>query len=119
MCLYIRMNENQEGVNVSMRNVEERITLMHRRAAELQKEKHDRVMMSIFGSMSMCLFSCLLSLTMVFSRAGHAIVPETATAASLLSENVGGYVLVAVVSFMLGVFFVATIKYVREQKKKK
>lgn len=97
-----------------MRSNEERIRLVHERAAGLQRRK-DRGRLITAGSISTALFAVLLSLTL-YLQGLTGYTGGQLTASSLLSDSTGGYVLVAVIFFMLGVLTsVALIRYQRRQ----
>lgn len=97
-----------------MRSNEERIRLMHERAAGLQRKK-DRGRLITAGSISTALFAVLLSLTL-YLQGLTGYTDGQFTASSLLSDSAGGYVLVAVIFFMLGVVIsVALIRYQRRK----
>ena len=59
--------------------------------------------MRVLGGASGGLAVCLLTLFALFGQRGHGIAISGYGAASLLSENAGGYVLAAVIAFALGV----------------
>ncbi|MBR4513374.1 MAG: hypothetical protein IKO61_00600 [Lachnospiraceae bacterium] len=92
-----------------MRTQEERIMLMHSRAKEIRIE-HDRAVRRVLGVVSIMLFVCLVGLTTVLSGVGHGIADTYAAGASMLADSVGGYVLVAVIAFVLGVLVTVIIK---------
>ncbi len=87
---------------------QERLARMHRRAGELQR-KRDLSILHLWGSVSTALFLCLLMLSAAFP-AGHGLTDSTSTASSLLSDSVGGYVLIGVLAFMLGVVVTVVLK---------
>ena len=97
-----------------MRSSEERIRLMHERAAGIQREK-DRGRLITAGSISTALFVVLLSLT-IYLQGLTGYIGDQFTASSLLSDSAGGYVLVAVAFFMLGVLISALL--IRYQRRK-
>ena len=97
-----------------MRSNEERIRLMHQRAAGIQREK-DRGRLITAGVISTALFVVLLSLT-IYLQGLTGYLGGQFTASSLLSDSAGGYVLVAVIFFMLGVLIsVILIRYQRRK----
>lgn len=105
----------REEVDHAMRSNEERIRLMHERAAGLQRER-DRKNLLTGGSISAALFAGLLTLTF-YLQGMTGYTGGQFTASSLLSDSVGGYVLVAVIFFMLGVLIsVALIRYQRKNR---
>lgn len=97
-----------------MRSNEERIRLMHQRAAGLQRKK-DRGRLITAGAISTALFSVLFSLT-IYLQGLTGYMDGQFTASSLLAESAGGYVLTAVVFFMLGVLISAAIIRYRRKK---
>ena len=101
----------KESSIVRMRTTEERITLMHQKAEEMQ-EKKENTLLHVWGTVSAFMFLCLLSLMTMFCRTGHGLAEATITASSLLSDSAGGYVLTAVAFFMVGVL--ATIIFKRK-----
>ncbi len=98
-----------------MRSNEERIRLMHERAAGLQRKK-DSGRLITAGCISTALFAVLVTLTF-YIQGLTGYCGNRFTASSLLSESVGGYVLVAVIFFMLGVL-ISVLLY-RYQRKKR
>ena len=91
-----------------MRNADERITKMHARAAELRRHA-DRTRARIFGSISAALAVCLVFAVHQIQSAGHGIIDWQGAGSSLLSDSAGGYVLVAVLTFVAGVVITALI----------
>lgn len=85
-----------------MRTAEERLALLHKRAADLRKEK-ELTGLRALGGASGGLALCLLSLLAIFGQNSHGMAEIGYAATSLLSENAGGYVLTAVIAFALGV----------------
>ena len=93
-----------------MRSSEERIRFMHLRAAGLKK-KRDRRLLFAAGCVSAGLFVILLGMTLYLQGMSRGYTEESFTASSLLSDNTGGYVLVAVIGFILGAL---TVTYMRK-----
>ena len=85
-----------------MRSSEERIKQMHNRVSEMKK-KHDKRVLVGMGSLSAILCLVLILYSVHVIGAPGAITDTAMAGSSLLSENAGGYVLVAVVSFSLAV----------------
>ena len=100
-----------------MRTEQERLSLMHEKAA-MYRKKRDRAELRAWGGAAAGLSLCLLALSASVLGPGHGISAETETASSLLKESAGGYVLTAVVAFMLGVSIMA-FKFYRNSKGKK
>ena len=92
-----------------MRTSEERIMRMHARAKEIKAE-HDRMVRRVLSGVSAMLLICLVLITTVLSGVGHGIVDSDAAGASMIADDVGGYVLVAVIAFLLGVVVTVTVK---------
>ena len=97
-----------------MRSKEERIRLLHQRAAGLQKKNDVRRLLTA-GGISTVLFAALLSLT-IYLQGLTGYAGDQFTASSLLADSAGGYVLVAVIFFMLGVLI--SVALIRYQKRK-
>ena len=91
-----------------MRTPEERISELHKRAAQLQKQR-DRRQIAGFGSLS-AFFAVLLT-AVLFQEIGlsQSASEEQFTGSSLLSEAAGGYALAAVLAFFAGVVITAVI----------
>ena len=91
-----------------MRNTDERLVRMHKRAAEI-KRQDDKSRLRILGSLSAVLWICLVAVIQQVQTMRHEILTSHSTGSSLLSEDVGGYVLAAVVSFTAGVIITVII----------
>ncbi len=97
-----------------MRTEEQFLCGIHRRAAALRREK-ERRQTAAWSALSIAL-TVLLALETVTP---HAPGTGMMTGASLLSDMVGGYVLTAVVAFMLGVAITVLLRHERAKKKAK
>jgi len=100
-----------------MKSAEDRIRMLHKRAAELERQKR-RVQMTGWGSASA--FLSVLLLMMVW-QAGSMSCPVTSSpyvGSSMLGENAGAYVLVAVVAFAAGVAITVTLQKNRNRDHK-
>lgn len=91
-----------------MRTSEERIEALHRRAGALQRRRH-AVSTRRLGGATGALAVCLVALLTAFGKGGHEVAGPGYAATSLLSESAGGYVLVAVVAFAVGVVITAVL----------
>lgn len=91
---------------------EERLAKMHSRAAELKRRREKREIRSL-GVISCGLLFGLVTLIFSVQYPQHGIAAGQHTGASLLSDSVGGYVLVAVLAFTLGVVVTAIIRWYR------
>lgn len=86
------------------------------RALDRQRERR-----SITGAsaLSVCLLSALVFFVARFSGGGHGLPSPAMAASSLLPESAGGYVLTAVIAFMLGVVVTAALRAKPEKEEKK
>ena len=91
-----------------MRTAEERIAVLHKRTKELKRER-DRIVTNIWGSFAIILFFALIGANLKLGERQHSIMGEQFAGSSLISENAGGQVLIAVISFMTGVIITAMI----------
>ena len=82
-----------------MRSDEERILLLHQKARKL----HNQKMLITWGTVSMCLLIVLIAVIVKVDIPLQSLTGNTMAASSLLGEDAGGYVLVAVVSFVAAV----------------
>ena len=103
-----------------MRSTEQRIAVMHRRAREL-KRRRDGTALIMYGSSCAVLFAALVC--MIGQFAGETVTAGLYTGASLLDVSAGGYVLVAVIAFMLGVIITAFLikrqKHIKDENENK
>lgn len=93
-----------------MRADTERIALLHSRAQRLKDQK----MLRVWGSVSVCLFAALLAAIVKVDIPFQSITNGGFTGSSLLGESAGGYVLVAVISFIAAVCI--TVYCIRKRK---
>ncbi len=101
-----------------MRSAEERIRSLHKRADYLTLERDRRrlVVSAIAAALLLTVLSAVL--TPLLIRSGPSVwdASEASYAgSSLLADNAGGYVLAAVVAFILGVAVTAGIKLYRDK----
>ncbi len=82
-----------------MRTDEERIALLHRRARKLCDQRRS----GIWGGISAGLFMALIMLIVRIDVPLQSVLSSGYAASSLLGESAGGYVLVAVISFIAAV----------------
>ena len=82
-----------------MRDHRERLAVLHRRSDEI---RHGRDAASLFMQGAGCTVLFILLALTVGMYSGGAEPVSLYTGASLLDENAGGYVLVAVIAFMAG-----------------
>ncbi len=97
-----------------MRTAEERLELLQRRAALLQRER-DKRSLTGWGLSSVGLMAALVVLITALDPVAHGLTGSGSTGAALLSDSTGGYVLVGVIAFMVGVALTAWL--IRRRKK--
>lgn len=91
-----------------MRTTEEKLTRMHRRAAEIRR-KEDRSRLRVWGTLSGGLMFCLVVAVHRLGSMHHEMLTGQSTGSSLLDDSAGGYVLAAVIAFVAGVIITAAI----------
>ena len=96
-----------------MRSVEEIRQAVHVRAGEL-RHRQAYIQLLLSGGASGVLSVMLLAVIGTFGDLWHRPLAESYTGASLLGDSAGGYVMVAVAAFMLGV--VVTVILLRRRK---
>ena len=89
-----------------------------KRRAKVIKEKHERRTFKVWASVA------CLSLIALFAVIGEFSGTEisgmqTAYGSCILSAKMGGFVLAAVLGFVLGVSVTLIVKYTKDKKKKK
>ena len=91
--------------------------MLHNRASELERQKR-KIQMAVWGSASACLsfFLCM----MVFQAGSMScpVIHGPFMGSSMLGENVGGYVLVAVAAFAAGVAIAVVLRKYRDRNSK-
>lgn len=93
-----------------------RLEALHERAEKIRLAR-DKMINRIIGTVSMFCLAAIVVLSTLPGGAQHTIESADEAGSSLLDEGVGGYVLVAVTSFMVAV--VVTVLCIRWNKKKK
>ncbi len=99
-----------------MRDMEERLRKMHERADELKKRRTG-IENGILGTVSAILGICLIFVLSQVQCLEHGIRSGQNTGSSLLSDSVGGYVLIAVAAFLIGVIVTVLIYKTRKRRK--
>ena len=99
-----------------MRNEEQRIKTMHELAYKI-KRKSEKTVLKALGTVSVLLFAVLIGWLYAVDGNLHQVSGTGFTGNSLLSADVGGYVLVAVGSFIVAV--VLTILCIKLKEKSK
>ncbi len=102
----------------SMRDKADRLDAMHKRAEELRR-KRDMLVMRALGTASALLFVSLIGVMTLLESAGHSVSAEGLYGTSMLNESTGGYILVAIISFMLAVVITVLCFKIKEYKKDK
>ncbi len=101
-----------------MRDTEERLILMHQRAAEIKRQE-DMSRLKVLGSLSGGLLVCLVIVLQQLQNMHHGIMIDQSTGSSLLDDSVGGYVLAAIIAFFAGVIITVVIYKYRNWSEKK
>lgn len=100
-----------------MRTQEERIKQLHERANEIEK-RNDKIKTSGLGAFCVGIIALLVTCIVGASRAFHSTAGIRMQGASLLDNSAGGYVLVAVLAFYVGIIITAIIIKKRNNKSK-
>ncbi len=90
----------------------ERIERMHARAREL-RDKRNKQITALLGSASAVLAVALLTCCGYLMGNRHGYSASDLTGSSMLDAGVGGYVLVAVLAFGVGVVVTVVIRFLR------
>ncbi len=104
-----------------MSTTEERIERIHKRAGELKREtdlKLMRIGTTVSAALGLFLFAAIGYLILVSGGNTPGTVSDAGYAGtSMLESSVGGYVLVALVAFMLGAVLTVLIRSYHEKNK--
>ena len=98
-----------------MRSAEQMVQAIHEQAAQLRRER-DRRRRALAGGASGILSVLLAVLIGSLGGLRHIPLNGTLAGASLLDDSTGGYVLAAVIAFMMGVAVTAFLKSRRNRK---
>ena len=101
-----------------MRDRAGRLDAMHKRAEELRR-KRDMLVMRALGTVSALLLVSLIGVMTLLGSAGHSVSAEGLYGTSMLNESTGGYILVAMISFMLAVVITVLCFKIKEYKEDK
>ena len=99
-----------------MRSTEERIDLMHAQVKEMRRD-HEKKLTRVLGSASVLVALALIIVTAYVIGSPGELTDTAMAGTSMLSESAGGYVLVAIVSFLAAVMI--TVVCLRMQQKDK
>lgn len=78
-----------------MRSIEEKLLLLHSRAEKLERQREKRLL-SLTGGLTAVSALILIVCVMNFGNLSHSLQETSLSGASLLNENVGAYVIVAI-----------------------
>ena len=92
-----------------MRTQEEMRLAVHNRMKELQRRRDNR-RIAFAGSGCAALMIALVAMIARFGGLRHEVLPSEYSGASLLADDVGGYILVALAAFMAGAAIVAFLR---------
>lgn len=99
-----------------LKTTSEQITAMHERARLLRRAR-DKTINTVLGAVSFLMLAGIVVLAAVSGGGLHPVGNTGHAGSSLLYEGAGGYVLVAVISFMAAV--VITVLCMRWNRKNK
>ena len=100
-----------------MRTQGERIALLHQRAQELETKRR-KTATTAWGGVCAALTVCLVAAVACNNDASHAVFDVRFAGSSMLDHSAGGYVLAAVIAFILGAAVTtACIKWQKKNKK--
>lgn len=97
-----------------MRTTEEMVLAVHERMNVLQRRQENR-RISLAGGGCAVLGAAVAALIARFGGTRHTVLPGEYAGASLLTDEVGGYVLIALAAFMAGA---AVTVFIRARKKR-
>lgn len=100
-----------------MRTAEEMVLAVHQRIDVLQRKRENRRTVTA-GLGCLSLTGIMLILIVRFSGTKHKILTVDYSGASLLADDAGGYVLVALVSFMAGAAVALFLRARRNKEQK-
>lgn len=101
-----------------MRDRADRLDAMHKRADELRR-KRDVLVMRVLGTASALLLVSLIGVMTLLGTAGHSVSADGMYGTSMLNESTGGYILVAIISFMLAVVITVLCFKIKKYKEEK
>ena len=109
----VKIDYRKDGM--LMRTALERVEAMHERGRLLRRAR-DKTINTVLGTVSFFMLAGIVVIALLSGGGLHPVGDIGQTGSSLLYEGVGGYVLVAVISFMAAV--VITVLCMRWNKKK-
>lgn len=99
-----------------MRTDKQRIDRMHELAFKKKRLIEERLIKTL-GAVSFCIFAFLIGFIYIVDGKMHSIADAGFTGNSLLSADAGGYVLVAVISFISAVVITVLCIKINEKNK--
>lgn len=99
-----------------MKSSAERLDLMHQKAQTMRR-KRDRMSFALSGTLCTVLLLSLFAVILRYQELSPNVPEKLYTGSSLMSDGAGGYILVALIAFMLGVVITVILK--KQQKKRK
>ena len=101
---------------IKMRTDKQRIDRMHELAYKKKRLIEERLIKTL-GAVSFCIFAFLVGFIYIADGKMHSIADTGFTGNSLLSADAGGYVLVAVISFISAVVITVLCIKINEKNK--
>ncbi len=98
-----------------MRTTDEMVLAVHERMNVLQRKQENR-RISLAGGGCAVLGAAVVALIARFGGLRHSVLPAEYAGASLLTDEVGGYVLVALAAFMAGAAVTVIIRARRRKQ---
>ena len=97
-----------------MRTNAEMVLAVHERMKTL-RERQERKKITVTGSACAALGALMIGMVARFGGLQHAVIPAEYSGASLVSDDIGGYVLVAIGAFMAGAAATVAIRVKRRK----
>ena len=101
-----------------MRTADEMVLAVHERMAVLRQKQEKRQITTASAGCAV-LGIAVLMLIARFGGTRHAVLPTEYSGASLLADDIGGYILVALAAFMAGAAITALIRARRRKQEAK
>ena len=98
-----------------MRTTDEMVLAVHERMNKIQR-RQETARISAAGGSCVLLFAAVIALVVRFGGMQHQVLPSAYSGASLLADDVGGYILTALIAFMAGAAIAAVIRAKRRKK---
>ena len=98
-----------------MRTNEEMVLAVHERMKTLQQKREKRKI-AVTGGTCAALGALIVGLVARFGGLQHAVIPAEYSGASLVADDIGGYVLVGIGAFMAGAAVTVAIRAMRRKE---